>query len=97
MALPDISVLDIGGTTTEKLFDTTKSGIDDPIGTSSRDDSSDDHYLRKFKSYAQSLPYSIEPLSKMQQLLDLIVLRISQCVEAKDYDVGLLQWDSMLT
>jgi proteasome activator subunit 4 len=33
----------------------------------------------------------------MQEMLDFIILRIVQCVEAKDYDPGLMQWDSMLT
>ncbi|PCH33392.1 ARM repeat-containing protein [Wolfiporia cocos MD-104 SS10] len=56
-----------------------------------------DHYMQKLHNYAKSLPYSIEPNSQMQQLLDLILLRIAQCVEAKDYDTGLLQWDSMLS
>lgn len=56
-----------------------------------------DHYMQKLHNYAKSIPYSIESYSKMQELLDLILLRIAQCVEAKDYDPGLLQWDSMLT
>ena len=53
--------------------------------------------LKKLKAYASSLPYVIEPYHKMIALLDFIILRIVQCVEAKDYDVGLYQWDSMLT
>lgn len=56
-----------------------------------------DHYMVKLKHYAKSIPYSIEPNSKMQEMLDFILLRLTQCVEAKDYDPGLLQWDSMLT
>lgn len=52
---------------------------------------------QKLKAYAGSLPYAIEPYDKMIELLDFIILRIVQCVEAKDYDVGLYQWDSMLT
>jgi proteasome activator subunit 4 len=56
-----------------------------------------DKYLLKLKNYAKALPYSIEPYSHMQQMLDFILLRIAQCVEAKDYDPGLVQWDSMLT
>ncbi|KAI0374438.1 hypothetical protein BV20DRAFT_1049238 [Pilatotrama ljubarskyi] len=56
-----------------------------------------DRYMVKLRNYAQSIPYSIEPNSKMQQMLDFILLRIAQSVEAKDYDPGLLQWDSMLT
>jgi proteasome activator subunit 4 len=57
----------------------------------------DDRYMVKLRNYAKSLPYSIEPYPKMMELLDLILLRITQCIEAKDYDVGLVQWDSMLT
>jgi proteasome activator subunit 4 len=58
---------------------------------------SDDRYVLKLKAYAKSLPYSIESYSKMQDLLDFILLRIAQCVEAKDYDPGFLQFDSLLT
>ncbi|KZT06355.1 uncharacterized protein LAESUDRAFT_653878 [Laetiporus sulphureus 93-53] len=56
-----------------------------------------DHYMKKLRNYAKDLPYSIEPYLKMQELLDLILLRLTQCVDAKDYDPGFLQWDSMLT
>ncbi|KAH9921997.1 uncharacterized protein BXZ73DRAFT_91690 [Epithele typhae] len=56
-----------------------------------------DHYTLKLRNYARSIPYSIESNSRMQKMLDFILLRLSQCVEAKDYDPGLLQWDSMLT
>lgn len=64
---------------------------------SDSDTTQDDRHLRKLKAYAVSLPYSIEPLSKMMEMLDFIILRIVQCIEAKDFEVGLLQWDSMLT
>ncbi|KAG6832246.1 hypothetical protein H0H92_004211 [Tricholoma furcatifolium] len=53
--------------------------------------------MRKLEAYAKSLPYAIEPYHKMLELLDFIILRIVQCVEARDYEVGLFQWDSMLT
>ena len=56
-----------------------------------------DRYIRKLKNYAKSLPYSIESNAKIQDVLDHILLRITQCIEAKDYDPGLTQWDSMLT
>lgn len=56
-----------------------------------------DRYMVKLRNYAKSMPYSIEPYSKMIEMLDFIILRIVQCVEAKDYDVGLVQWDSMLS
>jgi proteasome activator subunit 4 len=58
---------------------------------------SSDRYLLKLKSYAKSLPYSIESNSRMQDLLDLICMRVVQTVQARDYDPGFLQWDSMLT
>ncbi len=56
-----------------------------------------DRYLLKLKSYARALPYTIESNSKMQGLLDFICMRIVQTVQARDYDPGFLQWDSMLT
>ncbi|KAI9438389.1 hypothetical protein F5148DRAFT_883735 [Russula earlei] len=56
-----------------------------------------DRYLLKLKTYAKALPYSIESNSRMQELLDFICMRIVQTVQARDYDPGFLQWDSMLT
>lgn len=56
-----------------------------------------DRYMLKLRDYAKSIPYSIEPNSKMQEMLDFIIYRVTQCVEAKDYDPGLLQWDSMVS
>ncbi|RXW16590.1 hypothetical protein EST38_g9267 [Candolleomyces aberdarensis] len=55
-----------------------------------------DRYMEKLRVYAKSLPYSIEPYSKMLETLDFIILRLTQAVHARD-DVGLIQWDSMLT
>ncbi|KAF5337122.1 hypothetical protein D9611_003196 [Ephemerocybe angulata] len=55
-----------------------------------------DHDMEKLKHYAQSLPYSIESQSKVQEILDFIILRLTQAIHARD-DVGLVQWDSMLT
>lgn len=66
-----------------------------PIEHDIRDAS--DRYLLKLKSYARALPYSIDSNSKMQGLLDFICMRIVQTVQARDYDPGFLQWDSMLT
>ncbi|KAK1232605.1 Proteasome activator BLM10 [Marasmius sp. AFHP31] len=60
-------------------------------------ETSEERYIQKLKNYAQSVPYSVEPYSKMMEMLDFILLRIVQCIEAKDYDVGFLQWDSMVT
>jgi proteasome activator subunit 4 len=56
-----------------------------------------DRYIKKLKAYATSLPYSIESNSKMQEMLDFILLRICQSVEGKDFDPGFLQYDYMIT
>lgn len=89
MDLPDISRLHINGTLTPQ---TRRIRIPDDINTTSGD-----HDMEKLKEYARSLPYSIETNARMLEMLDFILLRITQSVEAKDYDIGLLQWDSMLT
>ncbi|KAG8888929.1 hypothetical protein FRB98_006471 [Tulasnella sp. 332] len=52
--------------------------------------------LKKLSGYAYSLPYPIEPNSEIQSLLDLYLTRITQCILAKDYETGFLQWDAML-
>ncbi|KAJ7783436.1 hypothetical protein DFH07DRAFT_995453, partial [Mycena maculata] len=56
-----------------------------------------DRSLAKYREYVRSIPYGVEPESKMLEMLEFIVLRITQCVLAKDYEVGFLQWDSMLS
>lgn len=56
-----------------------------------------DPYLQKLKALAANLPYSIEPNSRMQSMLAFICKRIVQAVDAKDYDPGFMQWDSMFT
>lgn len=74
----------------------------------------DDVDWKRLKAYAASLPYSVEPDSKMQGLLDFYLMRIvqvennvlglsihfltqmNQCIKAKDFEPGLLQWDSMV-
>ncbi|KAF9568562.1 hypothetical protein CPC08DRAFT_679680 [Agrocybe pediades] len=93
MVFPDLSSLHIGG-----------GGESTPAvnahGTTIPEDILNGHgdrYMEKLKNYAKSLPYSIEPYSQMVEVLDFILLRITQCVEAQDYDPGFLQWDSMLT
>ena len=87
MTFPDVSVL--------TLDDPGPSDVVQPMQDDV--DHTTDRYLLKIKSYAKALPYSIESNSKMQDMLDFICMRIVQCVEAKDYDPGFLQWDSMLT
>lgn len=83
-----------------RLPDLSSLRIDDPPQLKIPQDiqnTGDDHYMIKLRNYAQSLPYSIEPHSQMMELLDFILLRITQCVEARDFDVGMTQWDSFLT
>ncbi|GAA5990324.1 hypothetical protein JCM11641_006250, partial [Rhodosporidiobolus odoratus] len=46
--------------------------------------------------YPQSLPYETESLEEMDQKLELIVRRLVDCVRAKDYDVGFIQWNHRL-
>jgi len=61
------------------------------------DNTNGDRYMEKLKHYVRLLPYAVEPYSRMLELLDHILLRLTQSVEAKDYDVGFMQWDSLLT
>ena len=84
MTFPDISRLAI-------------SGAESPLPMANGSEHEEDPFIQKHNAYAKTLPYPIDPPANMMELLDLILLRIAQCVEAKDYDTGLLQWDSMLT
>ncbi|EFI28576.1 membrane protein [Coprinopsis cinerea okayama7 len=95
MVLPDLSKLHLNGLSNGQA-PWVKGAV--PPATIPDDILNDngDRYMQKLKDYAQSLPYSIEPYSRMLEMLDFIILRIVQCVEAKDYEVGLVQWDSML-
>ncbi|KAF4606976.1 hypothetical protein EYR38_001031 [Pleurotus pulmonarius] len=68
----------------------------DPPPTNGVNGDDEDPYMRKLKLYAQSLPYDIEPYSTALEMFDIMLLRLTECVEAKDYDVGLLQWESMI-
>ena len=89
--LPDINSLRITDGDTPSAC---SSGIPIPNDI---EDAQGEYYMEKLKAYAKSLPYSIEPNSKMIDMLDFILTRLVQIVEAKDFDVGFLQWDSMLT
>ena len=89
MSLPDVASLKIHDPGPSGTTPRAPNGIDG-IGEY------DDRYMVKLKNYCNSLPYSVEPNEKMQQMLDFILLRLTQCLEAKDYDPGLQQWDSML-
>jgi len=55
-----------------------------------------DRYMEKLAGYAKSLPYAIEPPEEILAILDNIILRLIQAVHARD-EVGLIQWDSMLS
>lgn len=90
MSLPDVSRLAINDTGPTGR---TMSGHVVPVDIAQ----SKDRYMQKLATYARSIPYPIEDNAKMQTMLDFILVRITQCVEAKDYDPGLLQWDSMLS
>jgi len=73
--------------------------LDDDPGIEIPDDINfaSDRYMQKLKLYAKSIPYAIESNARMQDMLDFILLRITQCIEAKDFEPGLTQWDSMVT
>ena len=83
--IPDISAL--------ALNDNPEFGIEIPDDINH----ATDHYMKKLKLYAKSIPYAIESNERMQDMLDFILLRITQCIEAKDFEPGLVQWDSMVT
>lgn len=85
-ALPDISSI--------SLTDSHPNGI---LTNGDEEHDSDEPYILKWHAYAKSLPYPIESPERMLEMLDFILLRLTQCLEARDYDVGLLQWDSMIT
>jgi proteasome activator subunit 4 len=71
---------------------TTTAPIPDDI-----EDTKGDRYMDKLKEYARSIPYAIEPYSKAIELLDFFILRLTQSVEAQDFDIGFMQWATMLT
>jgi proteasome activator subunit 4 len=85
MITPDLSTL------TLRDEQTTRPALPDDIANST------DQYILRLKKYALSVPYPVESYAKMLEMLDFILLRLTQCIEAKDYDPGFLQWDSMLT
>ena len=89
MTLPDLSRLRINGEPPPPAR--VLPSIPDDIANCDPSDG----YMLKLKNYARSLPYSIESHSKMMELLDFICLRITQCVEARDFDVGMPQWDTI--
>jgi proteasome activator subunit 4 len=90
--LPDLSSLRINGKPTHRTINAAGQPIPEDL-----ESTRDSRYMRKLQEYAKSLPYSIEPYSKIIEILDFILLRLTQSIEAKDYDIGFMQWDSMLT
>ncbi|BGP18854.1 hypothetical protein JCM10213_003509 [Rhodosporidiobolus nylandii] len=46
--------------------------------------------------YPNSLPYQAETIEEMDEKLEFIVRRLVDCVKAKDYDVGFVQWNHRL-
>lgn len=89
--LPDISKLNIHDPGPPKLPQVVE--VPDDI----RNADSKDPAVDRLKTYVKSLPYSVESNSRMQSMLDFILTRLVQCVKAKDFDPGFLQWDSMIT
>jgi len=88
MTLPDIGIVHMNGVSTSWDPTSTSHGQVDTRDT--------DVEIEKLKNMARLLPYSVESHSQMQQTLDFIMKRICQAVEAQDYDVGFLQWDTVL-
>jgi proteasome activator subunit 4 len=86
MTIPNISSL----TLSDREYNATPPIPDDIVHAA-------DKYTEKHKCYAASLPYSIESNEKGQEILDRTLLRMVQCIEAKDYDPGLLQANYVLT
>ena len=50
----------------------------------------------KFMDLPRSMPYPVESLQEMDDRLDLIMRRLADCVQAKDFDVGFLAWNHRL-
>ncbi|GAA6053733.1 hypothetical protein JCM3770_003189 [Rhodotorula araucariae] len=46
--------------------------------------------------YQEALPYATESIEEMDKKLEEIVRRLVDCVRAKDYDVGFVQWNHRL-
>jgi proteasome activator subunit 4 len=86
MTIPNISSL----TLEDRQSNTVPSIPDDILHAT-------DKYTKKLKCYAATLPYSIESNERGQEILDRILLRLAQCLQAKDYDPGFLQWNTKLT
>lgn len=97
MDLPDVSILQLDDPRPPGHSRGILNDVRDPFIPEDIAHATDDRDMVKLKHYARLLPYSIESNQKVQQLFELILLRMTQCIEAKDYDPGLQQWDSMVT
>ncbi|KAK7694364.1 hypothetical protein QCA50_001550 [Cerrena zonata] len=97
MDLPDVSILQLDDPGPPSHSRGILNDVHEPYIPEDIAQATDDRDMVKLKHYARLLPYSIESNKKVQQLFEFILLRITQCVEAKDYDPGLQQWDSMVT
>ncbi|KAF8807238.1 hypothetical protein BYT27DRAFT_7232792 [Phlegmacium glaucopus] len=90
--LPDISSLHVNDVPDMRSTNASGEHLPEDI-----DKTGGNRYMEKLKNYAKALPYSIEPYSKMTEMFDFILHRLTQSVEARDYGVGFMQWDSMIT
>ena len=90
--LPDISSLRLNDGPDVRSTNASGEYLPDDI-----DKTGGDRYMEKLKSYAKALPYSIDPYSKMIEMLDFMLHRLVQSVEAKDYDLGFMQWDGIIS
>lgn len=43
-------------------------------------------HVMQFLTYPESLPYACETLAEMDAQLEVIIQRISQAIQARDYD-----------
>ena len=97
LPLPYDPQMDLNLLSNLSIRDRGPNGLRNQLNLNNSSNTLPDRYLEKLKNYAKSLPYSIETNSRMQEMFDFICLRLCQCVEAKDFDPGFAQWDSMLT
>lgn len=97
LPLPYDAQMDLKHLSNLSIRDRGPNGLPNQLNLNNSSNTPPDRYLEKLKNYAKSLPYSIESNSRMQEMFDFICLRLCQCIEAKDFDPGFAQWDSMLT
>lgn len=59
-----------------------------PIALPASHSSSDEDGIQMYLEHIQALPYKAESIEEMDRRLDLIMRRLVDCVETKDFDVG---------